>query len=82
MDTEHQWTRAELRRALGRLNAREQQVITMRFGLLDEQDQTVEEVSHALRVTRERVRHLEARAWQKLKNKGPDGEAGAFVPAI
>ena len=79
MDTEHQWTRDELRRSLGLLTERERQVMTLRFGLLDEQDHTLEEVSHALHITRERVRQIEERAWRKLKDAGPDGEAGAFV---
>lgn len=79
MDTEHQWTRDELRRSLELLTLRERQIITLRFGLLDGQKQTVEEVSRAMQITRERVRQLEARAWHKLNNGGDDGEAGAFV---
>ena len=67
MDAEHEWTRDELRRMLGRLSERERQVMTLRFGLLDEQDHTLEEVSKTLGVTRERVRQLEERAWRKLK---------------
>ncbi|MBO0789938.1 MAG: sigma-70 family RNA polymerase sigma factor [Ktedonobacteraceae bacterium] len=80
MDTEHEWTRQELRRAVERLSVRERQVITLRCGLLDEQDHTLEEVSHLLQVTPERVHQLEERAWRKLKQDGLDGEAGAFVP--
>jgi RNA polymerase primary sigma factor len=80
MDTDHHWTREELRRSLGLLSERERLVMTLRFGLLDGQDQTLEEVSRALHVTRERVRQLEERAWRKLKDAGPDGEAGAGVP--
>lgn len=38
MDAEHEWTRDELRRMLGRLSERERQVMTLRFGLVDEQD--------------------------------------------
>jgi len=46
MDTEHQWTREELRRVLGQLDKRERQMMPLRFGLLDEQDHSLEEVSH------------------------------------
>jgi RNA polymerase primary sigma factor len=67
MDAEHEWTRDELRRMLERLSERERQVMILRFGLLDEQDHTLEEVSKTLGVTRERVRQLEERAWRKLK---------------
>lgn len=79
MDQEHHWTREELRQAVERLSAREKLVMTLRFGLLDEQDQTIEEVGKRLQVTRERVRQIEERAWRKLKQDGPDGDAGAFV---
>jgi RNA polymerase primary sigma factor len=79
MDKEHQWTRDELRRSLELLSVRERQVMTLRYGLLDEQDHTLEEVGKTLKVTRERVRQIEERAWSKLKQAGPDGEAGAFV---
>lgn len=79
MDTEHHWTREELRRAVEYLSVRERQVITLSSGLLDEQDHTVEEVGKILQVTRERVRQIEEKAWHKLNRDGPDGEAGAFV---
>jgi len=82
MDSEREWTRQELRRAIERLSVRERQVMTLRFGLLDEQDHTIEEVGHLLHITAERVRQVEERAWRKLKHDGPDGEAGAFVPMI
>ena len=73
MDNEHQWTRDELRRSMELLKERERQVMTLRFGLLDEQDHTLEEVGKTLKVTRERVRQIEERAWSKLKKAGPDG---------
>jgi RNA polymerase sigma factor (sigma-70 family) len=86
MDTEHEWTRGELRRAVERavrrLTLRERQVMTLRFGLLDGQEHTLEEVGHLLQVTPERVRQLEERAWRKVRQDGPDGEAGTFVPVI
>jgi RNA polymerase primary sigma factor len=81
MDTEHQWTREELRQAVERLSVRERQVMTLRFGLLDGQNHTIEEVGHTLHVTSERVRRVEERAWHKLNQDGSDGEAGAFVRA-
>ena len=71
MEEEHRWTRDELRSMLGRLTARERQVMTLRFGLLDEQDHTVEEVSKTFGVTRQRIRQLEESAWRKLKGS-PD----------
>lgn len=39
----------------------------MRFGLVDGQSRTLEEIGHAFSVTRERVRQIEARALHKLR---------------
>lgn len=65
---ERDMLRHEIRRILGELNPRERQVIELRFGLLDDQDHTLEEVGRLLRVTRERVRQIEDRAIRKLRN--------------
>ncbi|MDR1452069.1 MAG: RNA polymerase sigma factor RpoD [Helicobacteraceae bacterium] len=54
---------------LDQLNDRERIVISMRFGLLDdESDRTLEEIAKVLNVTRERVRQIEASAIKKLKH--------------
>ena len=54
---------------LGQLNEREQAVIRMRFGLMeDASDRTLEEIGKELNVTRERVRQIESSAIKKLKH--------------
>jgi len=54
---------------LGQLNEREQAVVRMRYGLMeDESDRTLEEIGNALSVTRERVRQIESSAIKKLKH--------------
>ncbi len=54
---------------LGQLNEREQAVIRMRFGLLEDlSDRTLEEIGKELNVTRERVRQIESSAIKKLKH--------------
>jgi RNA polymerase primary sigma factor len=54
---------------LGQLNEREQAVVRMRFGLMnDESDRTLEEIGKELSVTRERVRQIESSAIKKLKH--------------
>jgi RNA polymerase primary sigma factor len=54
---------------LCQLNEREQAVVRMRFGLLeDNSDRTLEEIGNELSVTRERVRQIESSAIKKLKH--------------
>ena len=54
---------------LQQLNEREQAVIRMRFGLLEDMsDRTLEEIGKELNVTRERVRQIESSAIKKLKH--------------
>ena len=60
--------------ALKVLNARELQVIVMRFGLMDGRRYTLAEIGNAFGVTRERVRQLEARAMKKLRAATGQGE--------
>lgn len=60
--------REEIRKVLGQLTLREQQVIELRFGLADDHDHTLEEVGRKLKVTRERVRQIEERAIRKLRH--------------
>ncbi|MBE7073747.1 MAG: RNA polymerase sigma factor RpoD [Clostridiales bacterium] len=50
------------------LTPREQQVIRERYGLIDGKSKTLEEVGREFRVTRERIRQIEAKALRKLKH--------------
>ena len=52
---------------LGNLPQREQEVIRMRFGLDDGYSHTLEEVGYVFKVTRERIRQIEAKAIRRLK---------------
>jgi RNA polymerase primary sigma factor len=49
------------------LTDREAKVLKMRFGLQGEKEHTLEEVGQYFRVTRERIRQIEAKALRKLK---------------
>ena len=53
---------------LGDLKERERQVIVLRFGLEDGHPRTLEEVGKEFKVTRERIRQIEAKALRKLKH--------------
>lgn len=63
LEVEEEW--AVARRLMGRLEAREQHILTLRFGLEGEAE-TLEQIGQRLGVTRERVRQLEAHALRKL----------------
>ena len=53
---------------LGDLKESERQVIVLRFGLEDGHPRTLEEVGKEFKVTRERIRQIEAKALRKLRN--------------
>jgi RNA polymerase primary sigma factor len=63
-----QLLKEQIRAALGVLSERERQVLEMRFGLIDGQDHTLEEVGRHFGVTRERIRQIEAKALRKLRH--------------
>ncbi len=52
------------------LTDREQQILKMRFGLEDGISHTLEEVGKAFGVTRERIRQIEAKALEKIREHG------------
>jgi RNA polymerase primary sigma factor len=61
--------RVQIELVVDKLNDREQKVINMRFGLMeDESERTLEEIGKALGITRERVRQIESTAIKKLKH--------------
>ena len=51
------------------LNAREQKILEMRFGLTDGVTHTLEEVGREFDVTRERIRQIESKALEKIRKK-------------
>lgn len=53
---------------LSDLKERERQVLILRFGLEDGHPRTLEEVGKEFKVTRERIRQIEAKALRKLRN--------------
>ncbi|GJL50181.1 sigma-70 family RNA polymerase sigma factor [Candidatus Nitrospira salsa] len=61
-------TNQQVQRVLSTLTEREQMVIRLRFGFGQDEPWTLEEVGQTMSVTRERVRQIEAKALQKLKD--------------
>jgi len=60
--------REQVRDALSALSERERRVLELRFGLNDNKEHTLEEVSRYFNVTRERIRQIEAKALRKLRH--------------
>jgi len=60
--------REKIEEALDSLTQRERDVLIMRFGLEDGCSRTLEEVGRHFRVTRERIRQIEAKALKKLRH--------------
>ena len=58
----------EIKSVLETLQEREQEVLELRFGLIDGTSHTLEEVGKKFNVTRERIRQIEAKALRKLRH--------------
>ena len=66
--TVHTMLKEELEGALDTLTKRERKILLLRFGVQDGCPHTLEEVGSVFRVTRERVRQIEAKALKKLRH--------------
>ena len=60
--------KGKLSEVLTTLTERERRILEMRFGLLDGYRRTLEEVGKQYKVTRERIRQIEAKALRKLRH--------------
>ena len=66
-------------RLLKTLTYREREIIRLRYGLGDGYTYTLEEVGRIFKVTRERVRQIEAKAVRKLQNPVRSGQLEGFL---
>ena len=53
---------------LGKLDGREQKILKYRFGIDNNEPQTLEQIGNLLGFSKERIRQLETIAIQKLRN--------------
>lgn len=71
--------REQIEEALITLTEREAKVLKMRFGLGDGNEHTLEEVGQQFKVTRERIRQIEAKALRKLKHPSRSQRLRSFT---
>lgn len=67
---------------LSTLTERERTVLIERFGLLDGKPKTLEEVGVRFKVTRERVRQIEAKALRKMRHPTRSKQLQAFLDLL
>lgn len=65
--TSHSLLREKIEQIMDDLAPREREIISLRFGLVDGVTHTLEEVGKKFGVTRERIRQIEAKALEKMK---------------
>ncbi len=66
--TAYSLLKEKIRHVLHTLTERERAVIEQRFGLVDGYSRTLEEVGRQFKVTRERIRQIEAKALRKMRH--------------
>jgi RNA polymerase primary sigma factor len=64
----HELLKDQIGDVLDTLTPREQRVLRLRFGLDDGRSRTLEEVGREFKVSRERIRQIEAKALRKLRH--------------
>ena len=71
--------RDEVEKILGTLGDREREVILRRFGLIDGNEQTLEEIGESMDLTRERIRQIERTALSALQKDRKIHEMKALI---
>jgi RNA polymerase primary sigma factor len=71
--------RNRISKVLKSLSYREREIIKLRYGLGDGYSYTLEEVGHIFKVTRERIRQIEAKAVRKLQAPARSEELSGFL---
>jgi RNA polymerase primary sigma factor len=65
-------------RLFATLNANEQEILALRFGLDDREPQTLDTIGRQFGVTRERIRQIEAKSLDKLRLLLAEADAGSL----
>jgi len=69
----------QTRNLLATLTPREQKVLSMRFGIGEKRDHTLQEVGQDFELTRERIRQIEAKALRKLRHPSRSKRLRSFL---
>ena len=69
----------KVRNVLATLTPREEKILRMRFGIGEKSDHTLEEVGVDFKVTRERIRQVEAQALKKLRHSSRRDQLEPFA---
>jgi len=72
--------RKDLNKALEELTERERELISLRFGLEDGHQRSLDEVSKLFQLPRERVRQIEFKALRKLRHPSRSGNLKDYLP--
>ena len=73
--------KGKIKDVLETLTERERQVLEQRFGLIDGYSRTLEEVGRQFKVTRERIRQIEAKALRKMRHPTRIRQLEGFLEA-
>jgi len=79
--TAYSLLKEKIRDVLDSLTERERAVLEQRFGLVDGYSRTLEEVGRQFRVTRERIRQIEAKALRKMRHPTRIRQLQGFLDA-
>ncbi len=77
--TIHSMLKEEIGSVLSSLTEREKKILALRFGIHDGSTRTLEEVGSVFKVTRERVRQIEAKALRKLRHPSRSRRLKSFL---
>ncbi len=78
-ETSQRLLKEQMEKVLGSLTERERKILRLRFGLQDGYARTLEEVGKQFKVTRERIRQIEAKALRKLRHPTRSRQLEGFL---
>ncbi|MCC6405940.1 MAG: RNA polymerase sigma factor RpoD [Planctomycetes bacterium] len=78
----HEMLKERIEEVLSTLTFREREIVKLRYGIGDGYTYTLEEVGRIFRVTRERVRQIEAKAVRKLRHPVRARQLASFIDGV